>query len=469
MPRRRSKRPRPKCFNLMQNPSFEVGFASWEKSGDIMIETGAYEGVHVVQMGEGPASLWQDVSLAGVAPLPLLLSFNLFGSLLEISPNTTVEVLWLDARRNTIGQGRRLFIGEGTLGGIFSTRHTFLAVTEIPPRDAAYARLLFSKAEGQNNSLLQIDQVILTPVRTLNLVQNHSFEADLSYWSADNFSTDYELHLIGAASAFSTEGGLLSQDIPLTKQPQRSPYLLSFALKCEDNVTVRVTVQWFDSSGSAIGTPGLDLTIPPNTLGSQNAFLTYLALTERAPRGATTARVTFETSPSESGLRIDQVIFVRAGTSNLVQNPNFEDGLNGWNEDQVTVLNSPSAYEGNWIAHFDNEGGALWQEVPLANGDGNCFIFSCALRAGFTDVGTADTNGLIEVIWLDRQGREIGLGLNMVLRPTSQFQIGSVWQVYVGITDKAPSGVAAARIRITKPSVSNGSLDVDNIILSRLL
>ncbi len=468
MSKRRNRRPEPRCFNLVQNPSFEAGFASWETSGDIFIQTGAYEGVHVVQMGEGEASLWQDVSLSGVATLPLLLSFNLFGSFLEISPNTTVEVLWLDAHRNSIGQGRRLFIGEGTLGGVLSARHTFLAITETPPRDATYARVLFSKPEGLNNSLLQIDQVILTPVRTLNLVQNHGFEADLLSWSTGGtFSTNYELHMVGAASAISAESGLLSQDIPITNQPKRSPYLLSFALQCEDEVTVRVTVQWLDSSDSVIGT-GLELTVPMDTLRAQHGFLTYLALTEPAPRGATTARITFETSASETGLRVDQVIFARTRTTNLVQNPSFEDELNGWSADQLTALNSSVAYEGNWMAHFDNEGGALWQDVPLTSAAGNCFIFSCALRAGFTDVGTAVTNGLIKLIWLDRRGREIGLGLSLVVRPIALTQVGPVWLLYVAITDKAPVGTAAVRISITKPSETNGSLDVDRVLLGRL-
>lgn len=143
MSKRRNRRPEPRCFNLVQNPSFEAGFSSWETSGDIFIQTGAYEGVHVVQMGEGEASLWQDVSLSGVATLPLLLSFNLFGSFLEISPNTTVEVLWLDAHRNSIGQGRRLFIGEGTLGGVLSARipswQSPKPHLETPPMPAYYS------------------------------------------------------------------------------------------------------------------------------------------------------------------------------------------------------------------------------------------------------------------------------------------------------------------------------------------
>lgn len=468
MYRRRSTRPQLRCVNLVQNPSFEAGFANWEKAGDIIIGVELYEGMHVAQMHQDPASLWQDVSLAGAARSPLLLSFNLFGSLGAPTPDTTVEVLWLDSRHNIIGQGQRLFIGEGTLGGDFSTRISFLAVTDAPPKNTACARVLFSKADGQEGSFLQIDQVILTPVRTLNLVQNPSFEADLLSWSTNAFSTDYQSHLEGGASAISTEAGYLTQSVPLTNQPPGSSYLLSFALKCENEVTVRVTVQWVDASGTIIGPPGLDLTVPANTLPSQYAFLTYLALTGPAPRGAVTARITFETTVSESDLLVDQVVFLRVRTSNLVQNPSFEDGLNGWTTDQVNIEISTSAYEGNAVAYIDNEGGALWQDISLGRGAGSCFLFGCALKAGFTDPGTAVTHGLIKVIWLDRRGREIGLGLSLVARPFSLTTIGSVWQVYMGITDRAPSGASAARIRITKPFATNGALHVDNIIFGRL-
>ncbi|MGI5839780.1 MAG: hypothetical protein ACOX8W_08965 [bacterium] len=86
----------------------------WAASNVFAADSGAFEGLQLARMGSGVASLYQDVRLPDASRNPLLLSFNLLLSdPAAIVSDMTAEVLWLDANKNRIGTGLRLFVPRG--------------------------------------------------------------------------------------------------------------------------------------------------------------------------------------------------------------------------------------------------------------------------------------------------------------------------------------------------------------------
>ncbi|MFZ5645066.1 MAG: hypothetical protein ACOY46_15915 [Bacillota bacterium] len=82
--------------------------------------------------------------------------------------NLTVQILWLDQLCNPISTGLGLFIPNGRINPL--ARLTYFDITDRPPAGAAWARILFSKQVEEENDAIDIDQVILTPVNTINFV-----------------------------------------------------------------------------------------------------------------------------------------------------------------------------------------------------------------------------------------------------------------------------------------------------------
>ncbi|NLW17420.1 MAG: hypothetical protein GX033_07235 [Firmicutes bacterium] len=82
-------------------------------------------------------------------------------------------------------------------------------------------------------------------------------------------------------------------------------------------------------------------------------------------------------------------------------------------------------------------------------------------------------NGTAQVIWLDRNGNEIGLGLSLVMQadhPPNGIDTFK-WLVYTGITEPVPPGTVAARVQFghSRDDVeSPAAMDIDNVILCRL-
>ncbi len=462
--------PCPRCYNLLQNPSFEIGLFGWETNNVITADNNPFEGTQVARLGPGVASMFQDVSLANTGHDPLFLSFNVFpGPDTTNTGNLVVEVLWLDAKLNTIATGLRLFIPDGMIK--INSRITFFDITDQPPDGATLARLQFSKAA---TGLLEIDQVILTPVDSINLVQNPGFELGLTAWTATpstSFIPDFIVPLEGSADAATFADGTLFQDVPITTLPDRSSFLLCFAASAATiggvNASLSVQVLWLDSAGNVIGSPGLDLFIPSDTLFNQVNYLTYLDLTQPAPTGAAKARIQFTANVGpDARLTIDQVILAKSGTSNLVQNPSFKNGLNNWNAVNTTVETSIQAYEGNEVARVDQNGGVLFQDVPIATAAGHCFLFNCGLASSGSRFPTG--NMLIKVYWLDNRGRENGLGLSLVIPGLAPEN--DQWLVYTGITEPAPLCTVKARVQFTKSAGGTGGvIDIDKVVLSRLV
>ncbi|NLM43847.1 MAG: hypothetical protein GX201_07550 [Clostridiales bacterium] len=455
-------------FNLVQNPSFEAGLASWISNDNVSTsDIIPFEGTQVAFMDANVASMYQDVVLAGTDCSPLFLSFNVIS---VNQPKLTVDVLWLDNNHNFIATGLKMFISRGITDGVNNSRITFFDITDNPPPGTAFARLIISKAEGEEESSVSIDQVIMAPVGSINLLENPSFEAGLTGWTTTTYIPDFETPLQGANNIASILGGSLYQDVPIDTQPPNSSYLFSFGASGHMSGTLEVQVLWLDAGDNIIGSPGLEIIIPSETLPRQENYLTYLDLTEPAPDNAVKARILFESSLGEgSVIRIDQVIFARAGSPNLIINPSFEDGLNNWAAVGVSAVASNETYEGDFRASFEINGASLFQDVAIDNGEGHCFLFNCGLRVEREGGGIATTDIVVRVLWLDDRGREIGLGLSLVAFSTANpGVVFPQWLVYTGITESAPPGAAAARVQFTKLLDVNAFVSVDKIVFGRL-
>lgn len=467
MRRRRSPR-LPLCTNLVQNHSFEAGFDNWRFSGPLSFATDQpFAGNQAVRMLAEACSLWQDISLADVRRQPLFLSFNLFASF--EAADLIVEVLWLSRDLRAIGTGRYMFIGAENFTGELNAKLTVFEITDSPPANAAFARLQFSKHQGQENSFIEIDQIVLAPIQSINLVQNHGFESGLTTWSVSDFVTDWNFPLEGGAYARGEGNGSLTQEVDIAHEPPRSSYLLSFALSLTDTASVETTVrvQWLDRDGNIIS-DGLQFFIPQDSLLSRSAYLTYLAVTSPAPQGAVRARIRFENQGAGVfDYRVDQVLFSRILTPNLVHNSSFEDGLNGWEPENVGTFNVATAYEGNVVATMTHFGASLAQQIPITRAVGRCYLLNFAMKvARIAEFGEAAL--MVKVIWLDRTGREIGLGLGLVARGDHSVADASTWLVYAAITEPAPPGTAAAKVQFTMPSSENADLFLDHVVFAQL-
>jgi len=455
-----------RCNNSVQNPSFEADLTSWEYDNVSIASGNTFEGTQVANIGPGVASLFQDVSLDKLFNSPLFLSFNVIAaSETTFNGNLVVEVLWLDAGHNVIATGLRLFIPSGRINA--NARITYTDITDRPPANAVWARLLFSKGSGESSDIIALDQVILTPVLTINLVQNPGFELGLTDWTTTTFTINNSYALEGTAQAFVSGGvSTLLQDVPIRNLPRYSSFLFSFGAVSGNTATLIAQIFWLDAQDNQIGPPGLTISIPPDTLVTQINYLTYLDITGPAPAGAVKARIQFTTDSVQS-LSIDEVILARAAVTNLVQNAGFEDSLNNWAAVNAFAATSNNAYEGSWVARIGGDGGSLFQDVPIVRATGHCFIFNFGVGYSSREFGNFSGNLLAQVHWLDQYGRGIGIGVSLVI-PGFALQ-NSQWMVYNAITEPAPPGAVTARIQFAKSSSTDGILDIDKVVLGRLV
>lgn len=449
------------CISFVPNPSFETGLSGWSTNNVNITGANPFEGTQEVSLGPNVASMFTDIPI-DPCRYPLLLSFNTFATSSNNGGNLVAEILWLNKDRQVIAAGLRLFIPENRINT--SSRITYFAITDRPPSGAVEARLQFSKGTGTNADLLSLDQVILTPVSTLNLVQNSGFELGLTHWTATSFVPDFFVPYEGAAQVHATNDGTLYQDIPLHSLPARRPFLFSFAA-AGSLTSLSAQVLWLNQAGNQIGPPGINLFIPGETfVGQNNNYLTYLDLTQPAPAGAVTARILFaDTIAKQTDIFIDKVILAGAKSPNLIQNHSFENGLSQWTAVNTTAVISALPYEGSAVARVDVSGGLLFQDVLLPNvAAGRCLLLSFGLRSSSIGVDlSGDT--LAEVRWLDSTGKESGLGLSLVVPSTS---LPAQWLVYCGITEPVPPGVVTARVKFTRsPGSPAVVIDIDKVVL----
>ena len=461
-----------RCTNLVQNPSFEAEYAYWWTNNVYIGNTNVFEGTAVAILGTGVASLNQELKLHGATGSPLFFSFNAFGgSESEFNGTLTAEIVWLDKEYKQIGIGLRMFIPDGRINN--TARITFFALTDQVPPDAAYARLTFSKGQGTNPDYILIDQVVLAPISGPDLSTNGDFEADLLGWTASPdtaFISDHKLSLEGAGHVRTHFNGTLTQDVYIPCRRPGSTFLFSFAAAGVGPVSLNVRIEWQDINHNPIGS-GLTLQIPDGTLPVQGNYLSYLNITEPTVPGTAYARIIFTASVPDPSyyLLLDQVLFARVVTDNLIVNPSFEDGLNNWESVYYNLVQLNDVYEGTTALGLGEIGGALWQEVNLYQAAGHCYLFSTGL--GFRRTSSEATFGtmLMKVIWLDRYGNEIGLGLCLIGTSSNQTGTDHQWVPYVGITEPAPPGADRARIQFTKTLSEDGYIEIDNVVFGRLI
>lgn len=448
--------------NLLQNSSFESDLTFWQADNVTTVDTTAAEGTQAASLGPGVASLFQDVVLGPLQRMPLFLSFIAYVA--AGTPGDLVaEVLWLDASGIVIGSGLRAFIPGTTL----SAAHiTFFDITDRPPLGTQWARLQFSK--GTPSISVLIDLVNLAPVQTTNLIRNPSFERGLAEWSASGFDSGFTSVFEGAATALqSTTPGTLSQEVLLAPVLPGSSYLLSFAALSPVASTVTAQLFWLNIFGTIIGEPAINAPIVATTLSGQGAYMNFMQASEPAPIGAVRARLVFTAaSGTGSTLNLDQVNLIRLTSPNLLENPGFINGLEGWTTQGVTAQGT-GGFVGENFALLSSTGAVINQTVTLPLGSArDSFLLNFALRFSGTEV----TNGnvLAQVHWLNILGEEIGLGLSLVV--SQPLQTRAQWQVFTGFTERAPLNAFLARIQFTKSASGGAGADIglDSVIFARV-
>ncbi|MGI5839781.1 MAG: hypothetical protein ACOX8W_08970 [bacterium] len=346
-------------------------------------------------------------------------------------------------------------------------------MTDRPPAGTAGARLLFTKgassSENPGNDFIDLDMMTLAPIAGGNLLRNPGFEEGLQGWNAVETEVSFRNSFEGAATAgMSDPFNMLWQDVPLAGIPAGSAFLFGFAAQSSFPGNFQVQVQWRGAAGNSIGQPGFVMVIG-GALVEHVDYYSYLALTGPSPVGAATARVLFTASGAPNlNIFIDAVLFARAGSPNLVQNPGFENGLTNWQGGNVSAGPSDAAYEGERRARIEADGGFLAQNIPLEGAAGRCFLLNFA--AGFTDAESPLPGTLLaEVIWFDRSGQEVGNGLSLVVQNVEVTE--TRWYNYTGVTEPAPPGTTVARISFTKggSDEATGIIDFDLVEFGRLV
>ncbi|MBM7869924.1 hypothetical protein JOC70_001394 [Clostridium pascui] len=458
-----------KCGNLLENPSFEAGLTDWVTNNVSASGEKPFEGTAIARMGQTAPSMFQDVLLNKNCRKPLLLSFEILPSLIEFDVfvgNLIVEVLWLNDEGEIIGTGLRTLIPEERTS-ITQNRLTFVEITDLPPSDAAAARLQFSKGSTTDNSknLLDIDQVILAPIDSINLVKNSGFQLALTNWNAIDTTAQFTNVYEGTGTAELDANGRVFQSIPINQLPRNSKFLLSFAVIASFDVgSIRAQVIWLDKFGSPIGT-GLDLLINGGVFEDQLNYTTYVDITNEAPKNAVTAEIKFINTNALNVFQIDKVIFARVMSTNLLQNPSFENDLtlSPWIGEGANVVQSIKSYEGNRLVRIDGNGGFVSQEVPVESKQ--CYLLNFGYEPFSSD---ASGNLLAEVYWLDQNGQEIGLGLS--INHKIDFETGDRLLTYLGVTEAAPDNAVRARVQFSRSvSVEAIAIDIDKVVFARLV
>lgn len=163
---------------------------------------------------------------------------------------------------------------------------------------------------------------------------------------------------------------------------------------------------------------------------------------------------------------IFSTIVLAVNTNNLVQNHSFESALNNWTAVNFNAVATDLAYEGTTVARAGSTGGAIFQDVPIPGMAGDCFLLNFGLGYRLPALETISPgNTVINVIWVDSNDQEIGLGLSIVA-PRFVSQSRNYWLVYTGITEPAPPSAVKARVQFTLSAGDPETfLDIDNVVL----
>lgn len=466
-----------RCGNLLKNPSFESDLDNWNSNNVTVVgkEAGVsrpFEGVSIASMNRGISSLSQDVLLESSCNSPLLVSFQIFrGAPGGPIGDLIVEVLWLDCLGNIIGTGLRSFIPSERTSNQ-ENRLTFVEITDATPDNAAAARLTITKGALANdtNNILDIDQIILSPISSINLLNNSGFQLGKQEWTGNNLSEVFTENYEGTGNLLlSSLNVTLIQNVPINNFSRGSSFLLSFAvLSSTDNGTLSAQVIWLDKNGNPIGLPALNLLINPASVVLSQNYVTYVDVTTPTPKNAITAQIKFTAGGTGSAFNIDKVVFAKVTSINLLVNPSFENSnlVDPWIATAgTTVVLDNESYEGIRLAQLPSSAGYIYQDVSIT--PRRCYLLNFGYRpVGFDDAG----NLLVEVKWLDRDRREIGLGLSIIILSDTT-DIDTEWHTYLGITEPAPSNAVMARVEFGKSQggINDSAIQIDKVVLASLV
>ena len=447
--------------NLLQNPSFESGLSYWNNENVTLINTSPSEGTQAASLGPGVASLSQDVLLGTWLRKPLFMSFVAY-TLTGIPGDLIATVYWLDSNGIIIGTGLKALIPSSAIS---TARITFIDITERPPINAQWARLLFSA--GAADEALVLDLINLAPVETPNLLRNPSFELGLEGWDASSFTSNFTTVFEGAASAAQiAEPGTLSQNLLLRPILPGTSYLLSFAATSTNNAAVTAQLFWLNILGNPIGAPAINAPIVASTLAGQGAYLNLMQASDPAPLGTFGAQLILSTAGAPGSIFLDQVNMIRLLSPNLLQNPGFIQGLDFWTTQGVIPQNT-GGFVGDNFALLADTGAVINQTVSLPRGSGGgSFLLNFALHFSGTDA--LNGNVIAQVHWLNCLGQEIGIGLALVIAQETQER--AQWQSFTRFTEKVPVDAISARIQFTKSAGGDGSdIGLDSVIFARVV
>jgi hypothetical protein len=297
--------------------------------------------------------------------------------------------------------------------------------------------------------------------RSGNLLQNASFESDLTFWHADNV-TSVDTSPAEGTQAASLGPGVASlyQDVVLGPL-QRNPLFLSFIAYVAAGAPGELVAEvlWLDASGIVIGN-GLRAFIPGTTLST--AHITFFDITDRPPLGTQWARLQFSKGTPSVAVLLDLVNLAPVQTTNLVRNPSFERGLADW---------SAAGFDSGFTLPFEGAAnavqsvtpGTLSQDVPIQPVlPGSSYLLSFAALAPVNSTVTA------QLLWLNIFGTVIGEpAINAPIVATTLSGQGA-YMNFLQSSGPAPIGAVKARLVFTATSGTGSTLNLDQVNLIRL-
>jgi hypothetical protein len=297
--------------------------------------------------------------------------------------------------------------------------------------------------------------------RSGNLLQNSSFESDLTFWQAENV-TSVDTSAAEGTQAASLGPGVASlfQDVVLGPL-QRMPLFLSFIAYVTAGIPgdLVAEVLWLDATGIVIGS-GLKAFVPGTTIST--AHITFFDVTDRPPLGTQWARLQFSKGTPDVSVLLDLVNLAPVQTANLIRNPSFERGLADWS---ATGFDSgfTAIFEGAASAVQSTTPGTLSQDVPLAPVlPGSSYLLSFAAISPVASTVTA------QLLWLNIFGSIIGEpGINAPIVATTLSSQGA-YMNFMQASEPAPIGAVKARIVFTATSATGSTLNLDQVNLIRL-
>jgi hypothetical protein len=141
---------------------------------------------------------------------------------------------------------------------------------------------------------------------------------------------------------------------------------------------------------------------------------------------------------------------------NLIKNGSFELGLLAWKSENVTTTkgNSHTGVNRAVLGGANQLHASLSQDIKIVRKHSYLLsLFACAS-------GTPG-NLHIKLVWLDKRGAELGMGLNFDISGKS-FPPHPTWSYYIDITGRSPDEARLARLIISKEL--GGIINLDDIM-----